>query len=210
MQEVAVFGRSRPPPSDRREELARRRLAAFAAPGGPWEVRDVSETGFRLFAPMTVATAVTLGALAAIRQAGQSEWTLGIVRRMQRLTSERAEIGLQVIANTLVGVTLYEQRRPTDADYSIDGEPVSFAGRGFHGLFLALRTKANGGLVQSVIVPPAEYKANKRVKLETPQGTYPVRFGHVLEQEPDWVWAAVEPLEAGPEAQAAAPAARAD
>ena len=193
--ELAVFGRSRTAPPDRRDELARRRLAAFAAVGGAWEVKDVSQTGFRLLAPMNVANAVSLGALAAIRPAGQAEWTLGIVRRMQRLTAERAEIGLQVIANTLVGVQLHEQRRPSDADYSIDGEPVTFGGRGFHGLFLALRTRAGGGVVQSLILPPAEYKPNKRVMLQTAQVSYAVRFGHVLEQEPDWVWAAIEPIE---------------
>ena len=66
--ELAVFGRMRNE-ADRRVELARRRFAQFAAPGGPWEVKDVSQTGFRLLAPMSVANAVTLGTLAAIRAA---------------------------------------------------------------------------------------------------------------------------------------------
>ena len=60
---------------------------------------------------MSVANAVTLGTLVAIRPHGQALWTLGIVRRMKRLTTDRAEIGLQVIANTLVGVELVEQRK---------------------------------------------------------------------------------------------------
>jgi hypothetical protein len=201
--ELAVFGRTLTEPPDRTAELARRRLAAFAAPGGPWEVKDVSETGFRLLAPMTAATTVALGTLVAIRPAGQEEWTLGIVRRMQRLTASRAEIGLQVIANTLVGVQMSEQRRPSDADYSIDGEAAAFGGRAFHGLFLALRTRAGGGMVQSLILPPAEYKPNKRVWIALPHAAYAVRFGHLLEQEADWVWAAAEPLEKA----AAAPAA---
>jgi hypothetical protein len=195
--ELAVFGRARAAPVDRHAELARRRLAAFATPGGPWEVKDVSQTGFRLLAPMSVAAGVTLGALVALRPAGQSEWTLGIVRRMQRLTADRAEVGLQVIANTLVGVQLHEQRRPSDADYSIDGEHATFGGRGFHGLFLALRARTGGGVVQSLIVPPAEFKPNKRVRLEAAQQSSAVRFGHVLEQEPDWVWAAIEPIDTG-------------
>ena len=108
--ELAVFGRMRNE-TDRRVELARRRFAQFAAPGGPWEVKDVSQTGFRLLAPMSVANMVTLGTLAAIRPHGQTPWTLGIVRRMKRMTADRAEIGLQVIANTLIGVDLVEQRK---------------------------------------------------------------------------------------------------
>ena len=110
--ELATFGHLRNE-SGRALEVERRRLATYAAPGGAWEVRDVSQTGYRLIAPMTVINAVTLGTLAAIRAHGQPLWTLGIVRRMKRLTGERAEIGLQMIANNLVGVELseYEARR---------------------------------------------------------------------------------------------------
>src|SRR5208283_5153873 len=64
--EIATFGRMRNE-NVRVAEAARRRLANFAAPGGPWDIRDVSQTGFRLVAPMSVINAVTLGTLAAIR-----------------------------------------------------------------------------------------------------------------------------------------------
>ena len=64
--ELAVFGRARDE-KNRRREQATLRLAQFAAPGGPWEVKDVSQTGFRLLAPMSAAGAVTLGTLTAIR-----------------------------------------------------------------------------------------------------------------------------------------------
>jgi hypothetical protein len=192
--ELAVFGRSRNE-KDRRVELAHRRLATFAAPGGPWDVKDVSQTGFRLLAPMSVANAVTLGTLAAIRPQGHGIWALGIVRRMKRLTAERAEIGLQVIANTLVGVDLIEQRKSLDADYSVDGEATTINGRSFYGLFLSLRKRESDPAVQSLIVPAVEYQPAKRFKLQTYRSTNAIRFGHLLEQQPDWVWTAMEPLE---------------
>jgi len=192
--ELAVFGRMRNE-TDRRVELARRRFATFAAPGGPWEVKDVSQTGFRLLAPMSVANMVTLGTLAAIRPHGQTPWTLGIVRRMKRMTADRAEIGLQVIANTLVGVDLIEQRKSVDADYSVDGEMTTINGRTFHGLFLALRKRDAVSGVQSLIVPASEYQPAKRLKLMTIKSINPIRFGRLLEQQPEWVWATVEPID---------------
>ena len=88
--EIATFGRMRNEAS-RAMEVARRRLASYATPGGAWDMRDVSETGYRLVAPMTTVNAVTLGTLAATPRAGQALWSLGIVRRMKRLTAERAE-----------------------------------------------------------------------------------------------------------------------
>ncbi len=192
--ELAVFGRMRNE-TDRRIELARRRFATFAAPGGPWEVKDVSQTGFRLLAPMSVANAVTLGTLAAIRPHGQTPWTLGIVRRMKRMTADRAEIGLQVIANTLVGVDLVEHRKSTDTDYSVNGEATTVNGRAFHGLFLSLKKREIDPAVQSLIVPAAEYQPTRRMKLHTSKAVDPIRFGRLIEQQPDWVWATVEPLD---------------
>jgi hypothetical protein len=156
--ELAVFGRNRNE-VDRRTEQSRRRFAQFAAPGGPWEVKDVSQTGFRLIAPMSVANTVTLGSLAAIRPQGQPSWALGIVRRMKRMTADRAEIGLQVIANTLVGVDLVEQRKTSaDGDYSVDGEAATISGRTIRALFLALRKRETDNAVQSLVVPASEYQ----------------------------------------------------
>jgi cyclic-di-GMP-binding protein len=192
--ELAVFGRMRNE-ADRTIEMARRRFAAFAAPGGPWEVKDISQTGFRLLAPMSVANAITLGTLAAIRPHGQTPWTLGIVRRMKKMTADRAEIGLQVIANTLIGVDLVEQRKSLDSDYSVDGESTTINGRTFHGLFLALRKREADAPVQSLIVPASEYQPTKRLKLMTSKAINPIRFGRLLEQQPEWVWATVEPLD---------------
>jgi hypothetical protein len=194
--ELAVFGRVR---TDREGsvELARRRLLAYAAPGGPWDVKDTSQTGYRLIAPMSIANSITLGTLASIRPQGEALWMLGIVRRMKRQTSDKAEIGLQVIANALIGVDLIEQRKRTDADYSIDGEATTINGRVFQGLFLALRKRDDETGVQSLIVPAPEYQPGRKVKMQTSRAMFPVRFGRLVEQQPEWVWAAVDPLERG-------------
>jgi hypothetical protein len=198
--ELAVFGRARNE-TDRKIEQSQRRLDTFAAPGGPWEVKDISQTGFRLLAPMRVANAVTLGTLAAIRPEGQRVWALGIVRRMRRLTSDRAEIGLQVIANALSSVDLVEQRKAQHDDYSVDGEATTINGRIFQGLFLSLCKREGDPAVTSLIMPAVEYQPARRFKLQTPKATNVIKLGRLLEQQPEWVWSAVEPLE-----RAAAPA----
>lgn len=201
--EIATFGRMRNE-NVRTLEMARRRLASYAAPGGAWDVRDVSQTGFRLVAPMSVINAVTLGTLAAIRPPTQARWTLGIVRRMKRLTTERAEIGLQVIANNLVGVELTEQKKG-ESDYSIDGEVPTANSRRFSGLFLSLRKRDGEAAVQTLVVPPGEYQPGKRLHMSVAESSRRIAFGRVLEQHPDWVWATVEPLVAATQAANAAP-----
>lgn len=187
--ELAVFGRARNE-TDRRLELARRRLMQFAAPGGPWEIRDVSQTGYRLVAPMGAAGVVTLGTLAAIRAHDDPVWTLGVVRRMKRMTADRVEIGMQIVAHTLVAVDLTEAVKTNEA-YSVNGEATAL-GRKFQGLFLALRQRDHEREVQSLVVPPAEYLAGKRLHLTSARASNPIRFGRLLERQPDWIWATVE------------------
>jgi len=196
--EIATFGRMRNE-NVRVAEAARRRLANFAAPGGPWDIRDVSQTGFRLVAPMSVINAVTLGTLAAIRPPAQMRWSLGIVRRMKRLTTERAEIGLQVIANNLIGVELTEAKRD-DPEVLIGGDVSTLSKRRFNGLFLSLRKRDSETAVQTLVVPPGEYQPGKRLYMSAAQSSQRIAFGRVLEQHPDWVWATVEPLLTAPQA----------
>jgi cyclic-di-GMP-binding protein len=190
--ELAVFGRVRNE-DDRRVHLARQRLAKYSPAGGPWDVKDVSQTGFRLVAPMSAANTITLGTLAAIRAHGQPTWTLGIVRRMRRLTSDRAEVGLQVIAIAVHGVDMVEHRRQAGDDYSVDGEPT-LSGRTVLGLSLTTRRREGENPVQSVIVPAVEYQPAKRLKLVTAESIHPIRFGRLIEQMADWVWTTIEPI----------------
>ena len=193
--EIATFGRMRNE-QGRTLDMARRRLANYASPGGPWEIRDVSQTGFRLVAPMNAINAITLGALTAIRPLAQGVWTLGIVRRMRRVTSERAEIGLQVIANSLAGVELAEVKRAGEGDdYSVDGEVPSVNSRRFNGLFLSLKKRETEPAVQTLVVPPGEYQLGKRLRMSAGESSRKIAFGRKLEQHPDWVWATVESID---------------
>ena len=191
--EIATFGRMRNEHA-RPQEEARRRLASYAGPGGAWEVRDVSRTGYRLVAPMVEINAVTLGTLVAMRSQGQALWTLGIVRRMKRLTTERAEIGLQIIANNLAGVELAEQKRG-DSGYLVHGETETVNERRFLGLFLSLRKRESETAIRTLIVPAGEYQAGKRLRMSVARSSHPIAFGRLLEQQPDWIWATVESLD---------------
>jgi hypothetical protein len=192
--DLAVFGRIRDEPT-RRREIARRRIGAHAAPGGPWEAKDVSQTGFKLIAPIQVANAVTLGTLVAIHPHGQPRWTLGIIRRMKRTSADRAEIGLAIIADTIASVDVNEQRKRTAEEYSIEGEGTTINGRRFGSLLLSLRARDGEPMVQSLVVPAVEYQAAKRYQVSTDRADYRIRFGRLIEQQPDWVWTAIEPLD---------------
>ena len=194
--ELAVFGRVRNE-SDRRVELARHRLAQYAAPGGPWEVKDVSSTGFKLIAPAASAGAFSIGTLVAIRPFGKKDWTLGVVRRLKRPTADNTEVGFQRIASEISGVDLVEQRRSAETDYSVDGDGGMISGRSFVALFLVLRKRDGTAAAQSLMLPVIEYHAGKRLTLVMSKGIFRVVLGGAIEQQSDWVWTAVEAQELG-------------
>ena len=187
--EIATFGHVRNE-NARALDVARRRLATYAAQGGAWDVRDVSQTGYRLIAPMTVISRDARNAGRDPR--GGSPVVDARHRAPHEAPDRRARRNrLQIIANNSVGVELSSPKRG-DADYSVDGAVPTVSGRRFHGLFLSLRKRSDDAPIQTLIVPAGEYQPGKRLQMSIATTTQPIAFGRLLEQQPDWIWATVE------------------
>lgn len=192
--DLAVFGRIRDEPT-RQREMMRRRIGAHAVPGGPWELQDGSPNGFRLIAPIQVANAVTLGTLVALHPHGTPQWALCIVRRITRTATDRADIGVELVADAVATVTLTEQQKRGVDPYSVDGEPTTVNGRSFSALLLSRHARQGDSGVQSLVVPAIEYQP-RRFLIRTADAEHSIRFGRLIERHPDWVWTAIEPLDA--------------
>jgi hypothetical protein len=189
-QELAVFGRLRVETEVQREPAAGR-VSTFAAAGGPWEIKDISASGFRLYAPMSAAGELTLNMLVAIRRHGEEAWVMGIIRRMRRLTTRDAEIGLQLIANSLARAEFTEQKKPPGAS-TVNGGKGAIKGRQFDGLFLSFRRRPEEPAVQSLVIPAGEYHTSRRYTLRIGKSERTIRHGRLLEQHTDWVWAVID------------------
>ena len=135
----------------------------------PWEVKDVSQTGFRLIAPMSVANACHARARwpRSVRTARRA-WTLGIVRRMKRHdVGPRRDRPADDREHA-------RRRRPGRAAQGLETRLLGRRRRrhrstaaAFIALFLALRKRDGEPGVQSLIVPAGEYQPGKRLKLVT-------------------------------------------
>jgi hypothetical protein len=191
--ELAIFGRNRV--EARSGQLPKYgQGTVHAAPGGSWQMKDVSASGFRLHAPLGVATELTLNTLVAICRDDQDAWVVGIVRRMRRMSAQHAEIGLQVIANDVVSADLFELRKARAAAYSVNEEDPAVAGHPFHGLFLSYTRRTGEPPVQSLIVPAVEYHPSRQYALRVGNTARTIRYGSLLEQHADWVWIVIDPV----------------
>ncbi len=162
-----------------------------------WEVKDRSVAGLRISATGGIGQSLTLGALVAVRQSDADGWLLGVVRRLNKLSNEEVEAGVNIIAERVVAVTLTTKQRPNeDMGYVVDGLDLSTMGERFEGLYLPPPSRPDKPLaMKTLIVPTPEYADGRNVILTTANSIYTLAFKHLVEQRPDWSWATVQIVE---------------
>jgi hypothetical protein len=162
-----------------------------------WEIKDRSVAGLRIAAAGGIGQSLSLGALVAVRQSDADGWLLGVVRRLNKVSNEEVEAGVNIIAERMVPVTLCAKRRPNeDMGYVVDGLDLSTMGERFEGLYLPPPSRPDKPLtMKTVIVPNSEYAEGRNVLLTTANSVYTVAFRHLVEQRPDWSWATIQIIE---------------
>ena len=162
-----------------------------------WEVKDRSVAGLRIAATGGIGQSLTLGALVAVRQSDIDGWLLGVVRRLNKLSNEEVEAGVNIIAERMVAVTLAAKRRASeDMGYVVNGFDMSTMGERFEGLYLPPPSRPDKPLaMKTVIVPTSEYQEGRNVLLTTAHSVYTVSMRHLVEQRPDWSWATIQIIE---------------
>lgn len=162
-----------------------------------WEVKDRSVAGLRIAATGGIGQSLTLGALVAVRQSDVEGWLLGVVRRLNKVSNEEVEAGVNIIAERMVPVTLSAKRRPNEEmGYVVNGLDMSTMGERFEGLYLPPPSRPDKPLaMKTVIVPTSEYAEGRNVILTTAHSVYTVSLRHLVEQRPDWSWATIQIVE---------------
>jgi hypothetical protein len=159
-----------------------------------WEIKDRSVAGLRIAATGGIGQSLTLGTLVAVRQSDAGGWLLGVVRRLNKVSNEEVEAGVNIIAERVVAVTLAAKRRANeDMGYVINGLDMSTMGERFEGLYLPPPSRPDKPLaMKTIIVPTSVYAVGRNVLLCTGRSVYTVSMGLLVEQSPDWSWATIQ------------------
>jgi cyclic-di-GMP-binding protein len=170
-------------------------LSSFSDP--MWQVRDRSVAGLRIAASGGIGQSLALGALVGVRQSDISNWVLGVVRRMNKVSTDEVEAGMSIIADRIVAVTLHAVRQAQDdMGFIVDGIDISTMGARFHGLYLPPPSRPDKPLsVKTLIIPTQEYSEGRNVILTTGRSVYTVALRHLVEQRAEWSWAAIQIVE---------------
>jgi hypothetical protein len=162
-----------------------------------WEVKDRSIAGLRLAAAGGLGQSLTLGALVAVRQSDSEGWLLGVIRRLNKVSNDEVEAGVNIIAERIVSVTLAAKRKSgEDSGYVVDGVEASSSGARFEGLYLPPPSRPDKPLsMKTLIIPSAEYAEGRNILLTTAHSVYTVSLRHLVEQRSDWTWATIQVVE---------------
>jgi hypothetical protein len=170
-------------------------LSSFSDP--MWQVKDRSIAGLRIAASGGIGQSLALGGLVAVRQSDVSNWVLGVVRRLNKVSNEDVEAGVSLIAERVVPVVLHAKRDPkADLGFVVNGIDMSTIGARFEGLYLPPPSRPDKPLsVKTLIVPTSEYADGRQVILTTDRSVYTVALKNLVEQRSEWSWAAIQIVE---------------
>ena len=170
-------------------------LATFSEP--VWQVKDRSVAGLRIYAGSGVGQSLTLGALVAVRQSDVSGWVLGVVRRLNKLSTDEVEAGVSLIAERVVPVTLNARREvKQDMGIVVNGFDASLLGPKIEGIYLPPPSRPDKPLVvKTLIIPTHEYAEGRKIILTTGRTIYTVALRQLVEQRADWSWTAISIVE---------------
>ena len=173
-------------------------IGSFADPG--WQVKDRSVAGLRIAASGGIGQSLVLGALVAVRQSDASDWVLGAVRRLNKVSNDEVEAGVSIIAERIVPITVHAKRAAQDdLGMVVNGVDVSMMGSRFDALYLPPPSRPEKPLaVKTVIVPTSEYADGRNLILTTGNSIYTVALRHLVEQRADWSWAAFQIIDKKP------------
>ena len=71
-----------------------------------WEVEDVSATGFRSIVSPSLLDSVRIGTLIGSKPENIGNWGVGIVRRLSRDAQNNLQVGVEILSNQVMGVSL--------------------------------------------------------------------------------------------------------
>ena len=170
-------------------------LATFSDP--VWQVKDRSVAGLRIYAGSGVGQSLALGALVGVRQSDVSGWVLGVVRRLNKLSTDEVEVGVSLIAERVVPVTLNAKREvKQDMGIVVNGFDASLLGPKIEGLYLPPPSRPDKPLVvKTLIIPTHEYAEGRKIILTTGRSLYTVAMRQLVEQRADWSWIAISIVE---------------
>ncbi|AXT45645.1 MULTISPECIES: hypothetical protein [Chromobacterium] len=156
-----------------------------------WEVDNVSQTGLGVTLGAMGNEWVGLGALIGFREKSVDGWSLGVVRRVKRNSTDQIYLGVETLSRRPVAASL----RPTDVrliDPTLPPEQVWLAGH----IALFVPCQRSGKVVNALLLPLSLYVLGKEFYMTAKGKHFQLSLGKVMDKGSDWCLSEVELVQA--------------
>lgn len=194
-QDVRLYGFVTQRTQNRAEQAgidsARGRAAARHAHHERWLMENESAKGFGATVETVDDDWIRLGKLVGLKPDSSHRWVIGVVRRLAMLESGQRNVGIEVLAQNPVTVTL-KATKPRHSGYTINGVDAVDMVLPVNALYLPSVTEDKTGV--SLILDSVEYVPGRHFELSARSRVYSIALGKVIEKGDDWVRASFEVL----------------
>lgn len=168
-------------------ERTRERLTASTAnPALPsirdierWVMEDESECGYGTTTQTRDKDWLRVGALIGLRTDKVGDWSLGVVRRLSRLSETESSVGFETLRGKPLAVSL--RNGQNSAGYTVNGVNAEDGGGAVRGLIL------NEGDNPVIVLDPMHYQRKAVLEYAQPRDRKTIRLGDLIEQGEGWL-----------------------
>ncbi|WP_174875616.1 hypothetical protein [Vogesella oryzae] len=146
-----------------------------------WELDNKSATGIGVNLPSHGNEWVALGGLMAFREAEEQNWTLGLIRRLQRPEAERVYLGIQVLSSRPVAASLHRSDG-VPPDSVLPAELIWNKGE----IALFVPFVREDKKLNTLLLSVSSYAAGRELEMRAKGKAFQIRLGRVLEKGVDW------------------------
>lgn len=156
-----------------------------------WLMENESAKGFGATVEKVDNDWIRLGKLMGLKPERSHYWVIGVVRRLALLESGQRNVGIEILAQNPVAVTL-KASKPRHSGYTINGVDAVDIVVPVNALYLPSSTEDKTGV--SLILDSVEYVPGRHFELSARTRCYSIALGRLIEKGDDWVRASFEVL----------------
>ena len=171
-----------------RERISHMHVPAIAASPDVerWVMHDESECGYGALVESRDKDWLRVGALIGIKSHDASQWQIGIVRRLSRVSDDTSSVGIETLAETPTLTMLYDT---TSSGYTVNGFDNSGANLPHASLWLTGSAAAD-----SIVIDPVHFMPGKVFQVHgTPERKF-IALGSPIEHSEGWLHVVAEPV----------------
>jgi hypothetical protein len=151
-----------------------------------WVMEDESEFGFGTTIEAKDKDWLRVGALVGLRADKASGWSIGIVRRLSRLSEAESSVGIETLPGKPLDIFLYGRQQSV---YTVNGHDTHNGHPPIAGLLF------DDNDDPSIIIDPAQYQRSSILEYRLLQETHNIQMGDTIGHGEGWIWVRISRLD---------------